>query len=204
MTDPKIFGIFPIPIYTTTLNRKFTKQEMNFVEENKKNTYKNEGNITSKDTYVLNNLSFKNLKEEINFVIKDYFNKIISPKNNLSCYITQSWLNYTEETQFHHIHHHPNSFISGVLYFNADINNDNIKFHNERDNFFEIEPFNYNPLNSPSWSIPVETGLIILFPSSTKHSVQIKKGNNLRISLAFNVFIKGELGSKDRLNHLVL
>jgi hypothetical protein len=49
---------------------------------------------------------------------------------------------------------------------------------------------------------PVKTGSILLFPSSTTHRVEIKKGLNTRISLAFNVFIKGTIGDKKSLTEL--
>ena len=44
-----------------------------------------------------------------------------------------------------------------------------------------------------------------MFPSSTTHQVQTKKGNNTRISLAFNTFYKGDLGgSRNGLSELIL
>ena len=47
-------------------------------------------------------------------------------------------------------------------------------------------------------------GSVLLFPSHLVHGVDGKKGKNLRISLAFNVFFKGCIGSKDDLTELVL
>jgi hypothetical protein len=44
-------------------------------------------------------------------------------------YITQSWANYTKKNQYHHTHEHPNSFISGVLYINANEAHDKITMH---------------------------------------------------------------------------
>ena len=35
MTKPIINNIFPTPIYTTKMDRGFTKQELNFVKEQK-------------------------------------------------------------------------------------------------------------------------------------------------------------------------
>ena len=66
----------------------------------------------------------------------------------------------------------------------------------------EIKNFNF--FNSESWWLPVKTGQIMLFPSSLSHSVSIKKGTNTRVSLAFNVFIKGGVGSLNNLTRLVL
>ena len=48
----------------------------------------------------------------------------------------------------------------------------------------------FNIWNSDSWWIPVETGELFMFPSSLTHQVVTKKGNNTRISLAFNTFYK--------------
>ena len=112
----------------SNMDRPFTKQELKFTEEQKKHCVKNEGNINTKDNYILNRKEFKSIKQFIDKSCQDYLDKIICPKEKLKLYVTQSWLNYTEENQFHHKHSHPNSIISGVLYFNS--NNDNIKFFN--------------------------------------------------------------------------
>ena len=44
-----------------------------------------------------------------------------------------------------------------------------------------------------------------MFPSSTTHQVETKSGSNTRISLAFNTFYSGTLGSsKNNLTELIL
>ena len=60
----------------------------------------------------------------------------------------------------------------------------------------------HNIWNSDTWWYPLETGELILFPSTTKHQVDIKKGNNIRVSLAFNTFYKGTLGTSTGLTEL--
>jgi len=144
------------------------------------------------------------LRKELNEIVKDYFNKIICPSNNIKPYITQSWLNYTETNQYHHIHNHYNSLVSGILYIKADKDNDRVQFHSNKYNMIEIGVEKLNEFNSGSWSIPVESRQVFLFPSSLDHSVEIKQGKNTRISLAFNVFIKGIIGSKNTLSELIL
>ena len=62
----------------------------------------------------------------------------------------------------------------------------------------------WNVYNSNLWWFPVETGQLILFPSSLTHSVETKKGNNTRISLAFNTFVKGTIGNNTELTEIVL
>ena len=206
MREPIINHIFPTPVYITEIDREFTKQELNFVKEQKKHCSKNAGNINTKDNYILNRKEFKNIKKFLNKHCKNYLDTVICPKNNLELYITQSWLNYTEADQYHHKHEHPNSVISGVLYFDSDIKNDKILFSKSTEQQIKpiIDNTKFNLSNSETWFFPVETGRLIMFPSSTIHSVEIKKGKNTRISLAFNTFYKGTIGSSVGLSELIL
>ena len=205
MTKSSINGIFPTPIYTSKLNRELTKKELSFIDKTKLDVFNNEGNTTSNDSYILNNKIFKDLKKELDLRVKDYFDKIICPDNNIKPYITQSWLNYTETNQYHHKHAHPNSLISGVFYINCDEKFDKIKFF-KRNNYetIKIEIKKWNLWNSENWWFPIKTGDIIMFPSSLTHMVETKQGSNTRISLAFNVFIKGKVGDNKKLTELYL
>jgi len=206
MKEPTIANLFPTPIYMTDMDRPFTKQELKFVEVQKNHTTKNEGNVSSIDNYILNRKELKNIKKIIDTACEDYLQRIICPKEkNLKLYVTQSWLNFTEANQYHHQHAHPNSVISGVLYFDCDKENDKIKFTSPK-GYQQIVPElkNYNIWNSYTWWFPLETGQLIMFPSSTIHQVDTKQGNNTRISLAFNTFYKGTIGSNSNLTELIL
>jgi len=202
--EATINGIFPTPIYISKLNRKLTPLELKFVDKNKKDFYKNVGNITSNNNYILNEKPFINIKKELDLIIQDYFDNVISPANNITPYITQSWLNYTKTNQYHHKHAHPNSLVSGVFYINCHEEHDKIKFFNDNYKTIKLEVKNWNMWNSESWWFSVKTGDVILFPSSLTHMVETKEGDNTRISLAFNVFIKGTVGNNKNLTELVL
>ena len=207
MTKPIIHSIFPTPVYITKMDRGFTKQELEFVKQQKKHCTNNEGNINTKDNYILNRKEFKNVKKFLDKHCKEYLDTVICPKNNIDLYITQSWLNYTEANQFHHKHEHPNSVVSGVFYFDSDIKNDKILFSHSK-GYQQISPETdkekFNLWNSNTWFFPVETGNLFMFPSSTTHQVETKQGNNTRISLAFNTFYKGSVGSNTKLTELIL
>jgi uncharacterized protein (TIGR02466 family) len=202
--EANIHSIFPTPIYLSNLNRELTSEELSFIDKTKLDTYNNEGNTTSNDNYILNQKPFKNLKEELDLRVKDYFDKIISPSNNITPYITQSWLNYTEKNQYHHKHQHPNSLVSGVFYVNCDEEHDKIKFFNQEYQTIKLDTQNFNLWNSESWWFEVKTGDIILFPSSLTHMVENKQGDNTRISLAFNTFVKGTVGDNKKLDELII
>jgi len=202
--EATINGIFPTPIYISKLDREITAKELSFIDKTKLDTYNNEGNTTSNNNYILNQKPFKNLKEELDLKVQDYFDKVISPSNNITPYITQSWLNYTETNQYHHKHIHPNSLVSGVFYINCQEEHDKIKFFNDNYKTIKLEIKDWNIWNSESWWFSVKTGDIILFPSSLTHMVETKEGDNTRISLAFNVFIKGTVGNNKNLTELHL
>ena len=202
--EANINGIFPTPIYISKLDRELTPLELKFIDKNKKDSHKNDGNITSNNNYILNEKPFTNIKKELDLKVKDYFDKVISPANNITPYITQSWLNYTETNQYHHKHAHPNSLVSGVFYINCHEEHDKIKFFNDVYKTIRLEIKDWNIWNSESWWFSVKTGDVILFPSSLTHMVETKQGDNTRISLAFNVFIKGTVGNNKNLTELHL
>jgi uncharacterized protein (TIGR02466 family) len=202
--EATINGIFPTPVYISKLDRKLTLKELSFIDKIKLDIHNNEGNKTSNDYYVLSNKSFKNLKEELDLRVQDYFDKVLSITNAVTPYITQSWLNYTETNQYHHKHEHPNSLVSGVFYVNCHEEFDKIKFFNHTYKAIKPEVKDWNLYNSESWWFTVKTGDVILFPSSLTHMVETKEGDNTRISLAFNVFIKGTVGNNKNLTELII
>ncbi len=202
--ESNINDIFPTPIYSSKLNRKLTNKELSFINKTKLNVLKNAGNTSSDDKYILNNKVFENLKKELDLRVQDYFYKVISPANNITPYITQSWLNYTETNQYHHKHAHANSLVSGVFYINCHEEHDKIKFFNDKYKTIKLEVKDWNSYNSETWWFLVKTGDIILFPSSLTHMVETKQGDNTRISLAFNIFVKGTLGINKNATELIL
>jgi uncharacterized protein (TIGR02466 family) len=204
MIISNINGIFPTPVYFSKLDRKLTEKEMSLVQEEKLNAFNNEGNLSSVNNYILNHELFSLLKEELDLKIKDYFNKVMCTTDAITPYITQSWLNYTETNQYHHKHEHPNSLVSGVFYINCHKKFDKIKFFKNQYKAIKPEVKEWNMWNSETWWFSVKTGDIILFPSSLTHMVENKEGTNTRISLAFNVFIKGTIGNNKQLTELIL
>ena len=200
-----INGIFPTPIYQSSNIKKITEVESDFVEEQKSKVYKNEGNTTTLDTYVLEQPVFKDLKNILEQNLELYLNNVISPmEENIKIYITQSWLNYTNFKQYHHAHSHNNSFVSGVFYLKADKNFDFISFKSPpRPSLLELDTY-INMFNGVEFDFPVDEAQLIIFPSYLLHHVKVKHDNNERISLSFNTFVKGNIGNHDALTQLKL
>ena len=200
----KIHSLFPQAVYFSTLERALTKEELKTVEEYKKKTKKNVGHKFTTDSYVLKHKTLKNLKEDLITKVKEYFNEVVCTNDSITPYITQSWLNYTEVGEFHHSHNHLNSYLSGVFYVNAKKEVDEIVFNKPNNRQLALTVTKPNAFNSMSCRFSVKTGDVILFPSTLEHEVLPKKGTDLRISLSFNVFVKGTLGCQASLTELVL
>jgi uncharacterized protein (TIGR02466 family) len=202
--EPEISGIFPTPVYVSHMDRPFTIEELRIFNTAEQKTVPNSGNVTSANNYILNDPGLENLRDTLTAHVAEYIKRIHAPKYPMVPYITQSWSNYTKENEFHHSHEHPNSFISGVLYINANEEFDKITF--QKKGYQQIKPVSseFNWYNSDSWFYTVKTGMIVLFPSSTTHMVENKGGDNKRISLAFNTFFKGTMGENGSLTELIL
>ena len=89
-----VVDLFPTPVCETYLEplSKSTLQKFFKYETKPDWEFKI---LQSKNTYILNEKPFKNLKKQINVFIQQYVDEILKPSGNLNFYITQSWLNYT-------------------------------------------------------------------------------------------------------------
>lgn len=203
MSEPIIHGLFPTPVVFSSIDREFTEQELEFFKKSGETTYKNEGNTTSLNRYIVNEPEMATIKAEIQTAIDYYMDNIIKAKPEVKAYITQSWMNFTSEKQWHHKHEHPNSFLSGVYYIDADKENDKITFFKNGYKQIKLQPSEWIWWNAESWWFEVESGKIVVFPSHLTHMVEQKAGKNVRCSLAFNTFLKGKIGVTEELTELL-
>jgi uncharacterized protein (TIGR02466 family) len=115
-------------------------------------------------------------------------------------------MNWTRPGEWHHKHNHSNSYLSGVFYVDADEANDKIVFINDRYSTIKIPAKETNHFNTETWDFTTRTGLLVIFPSYLQHMVEMKAQNQkkTRISLAFNMFVRGTLGANKSLTELKL
>ena len=111
--------------------------------------------------------------------------------------ITTSWVTKTEDSHSE-LHHHKNSFYSGVYYFDEySDNSGDLQFKNPLSSYsdFYLIPKEWNIMTSEAWSISPKKNLLVFFPSYLEHRIVNNKGK--RRSLAFNIVPIGEYGSGD-------
>ena len=158
----------------------------------------------SKDTFILDNPELKRIREFIQQKIDYFVSEILSCSDKLI--ITQSWLNKSGKGESHHHHHHPNSVISGVWYPSINPNLPPIHFDNAKINQIQMKVKDgcYNHFNSSYFTIPMNEGELILFPSTTYHRVASNNSDDERVSLSFNTWCKGNMGDIRSLTYLPL
>ena len=196
----QLHNLFPTPVgfFETDLIDETLLDFVNQLEQRA-----NQGNTTSTDSYVLNNPEFEAIKSFIDSSLNEYLEQTINPKEPIDLTITQSWINYSEPGQFHHKHAHPNSLVSGVLYLTSS-SEDKIYFYRGGYQQLKIPPLAWNMYNSESWWFEANSGKLVLFPSYLEHMVPQVAPPGPRISLSFNTFPLGLLGSEQELTQLDL
>lgn len=193
-----IYPFFPRAMGIYTLNRDFTKKELQFLSSQK--VEPNVGNKTSKNKRILERKELKSINDFIVKSVNDYVTNVFQPNTEVEPYVTQSWVSYTDKGQYHHRHHHRNAFISGVFYVNVVKGVDHILFIKNEYTMFFIEAKQQNDYNCEAYPIMVENGLLVLFPSYTDHMVPTVTHDQTRVSIAFNVFLRGSIGNEENLS----
>tara|TARA_Y100000816_G_C25926533_1_gene483141 strand:+ start:142 stop:798 length:657 start_codon:yes stop_codon:yes gene_type:complete len=202
----KLFNLFSIPMMSFHYG-EISEDEFNTFDRYLNNVVENKFNYTSKENYFLDK-ELPLLRRFFEKSINTYSKKVLGvDTQDLNYRITQSWINICSPNASHHQHTHPNSFISGVFYIKVNSGSDKITFINEFMQKKEIKiekGVEFNSFNASEWSHYVRKGELILFPSNLTHYVPPVEGESDRISLSFNVFPYGILGSEENLTHLRL
>jgi uncharacterized protein (TIGR02466 family) len=208
----EILSLFPTPVFTAIYTDGDLGETINFLDRCEMiDTGKaQEYGLHSKDTYILENKECKPLQD---FIMQSIliFGKEILMYDYDEYSFSQSWITHKLPGQYHTMHTHPNSLISGVFYYGEeDANIPAISFHKALGgiNVSYLSPqYQKDRRKSPyAWekfSINYSTGLLLLFPSYLFHSVPINESNKVRKSIAFNVLPKEKIGEENNLTELL-
>lgn len=143
---------------------------------------------------------FKPLAEKVLELSYRYANHM---KWDCELYISSMWYNVMNQYEDHRPHTHGNSLLSGVYYPSADPQHPPIEFFNNKRVVISPTTSEWNIFNSDSWQYPVVANSILIFPADLEHWVSVNKSPNPRLSISFNVMIKGEAGKKEDLTSVV-
>tara|TARA_R100000008_G_scaffold55854_2_gene34300 strand:+ start:1522 stop:2148 length:627 start_codon:yes stop_codon:yes gene_type:complete len=195
----ELIQLFPTPLLIIPYKESIDK-ELAFLKKISYRKQTQNNNFRSDDSYLLDREEMKNIKNFLGESVDKYTKNVLNTKQRLV--ITQCWANRNPKGAKHHEHVHPNSIVSGVMYFQIDKKSPPIQFARERQDGMKLNPIKYNHMNSESFLLGCQPRELILFPSSLKHSVPINEIEEDRISVSFNTFSVDVLGSEESLTHL--
>jgi uncharacterized protein (TIGR02466 family) len=195
MKDFNIHNLWPTPVYQSNILLK--DNWVKYCLGLKYNRMKSNNGDISKNKYVLDDMI--DLKNEIITHINLYTRKFLKIKKEIDFTFLNSWIIKHSPKDYANIHDHGNSILSGVYYLKVPKNSGDIQFFKNDTNYnictptIALEYNEYDNINCRYWTIKSTEGHIILFPSLLKHSVTANFSKDIRYSLSFNVFVKGNL-----------
>ena len=136
---------------------------------------------------------FKWFATDIGKAAFDVFDKLNYDIKDID--MTDMWGNILKPGETHPPHTHSNNFLSGVFYLNSDAKT-GIIFQDPRPAADVLVPRKKTKTNENSnlLSYTSNTNRLILFPSWLLHWVPTNESNRNRISISFNIQIKGQVG----------
>lgn len=188
----KILDLFPTKILGKVLDN-LSKDELDsykdFILDNCSINEESETKLKhTQNQQILNLPIFDNLKNNILEYSKAYLDNLELVYEDLQ--FACSWGNIVYQNGYSGVHHHNNSYLSGVFYFD---HSSPISFFNKNNHQgFKLAPKNEDN-NNESFTINPKPNLLLIFPSTLSHCI-LPSSNDMRISIAFNIIPKGKFG----------
>ena len=142
------------------------------------------------------NSLYNNLTKTIVQYTKNVFDSLYFEYDGFN--ITDMWSNVLKPGETHRPHTHSNNILSGVFYVEAE-QTSGIIFVDPRPQAGVIQPSVTKQVIENANKIKYDsvTNRMILFPSWLQHYVPVNETKTNRISIAFNVMLKGKVGSSN-------
>jgi uncharacterized protein (TIGR02466 family) len=206
MSEVKIVPLFSTPVYVNNVG-DFEQPDVKSLDfTDKTPSGESFRFLSSTDKSILHRPEYKHVHDIIMNEIDAYARRVYVVNKSIEFYVTNSWINIFRRGDQAGPHMHHNSLLSGVLYLKAVGDSGDIVFHRDVQSLIPFPPAldldmdSFNIYNCKSWGHKPKTNDICLFPSVVSHSVDPNYSNEERWSLAFNVFVKGDIGSDHKLS----
>jgi uncharacterized protein (TIGR02466 family) len=162
--------------------------------------------LTSVDKRVLHRPEFNGVHELVLREVESYTREVLAVNRSIEFYVTDSWINIYRRGEYAGPHTHNNSLISGVLYFQVNEQSGALVFQRDIHSLVPFPPALdldmdfFNVYNCKSWVHKPKANDICLFPSVVMHAADPNESDEERICLAFNVFVRGNIGALHKLS----
>ena len=192
----EIIPINPIPVGKYQTEYTYSHIELDTINsmEMQRNDDKN---FFSKNFNILDLPELQDIRATIESAIKKYQTETLGITKQ-TFVITDSWSAMSNPGGSQYVHNHPNSILSGVMYVHTSEDSalcfsTELQIFKKFNFWFDIDPTNI--YNTTNWKVPVKRGDIIIFPSWLDHYVDTHLGDQDRVVIAFNCFVKGKFGN---------
>jgi uncharacterized protein (TIGR02466 family) len=203
MTIKQIIPLFAKHLISGKLDVDHKNIELDLNEKFSTLEYYSEGDKFYKSSpYLHREDAYKELSNSIIHFVNTITNDVFCYES-LQPEITLMWATGTTKGSNIHRHYHPNSFFSGV-YYPQKIDYAPIRFYTPYRPALLPTKYANNMYNAYCIPYHPTQGDIIIFPSDLEHDTHENLEDDIRLSVAFNIFFKGEYGNEGQLSKLSL
>jgi uncharacterized protein (TIGR02466 family) len=200
----EVYPMFVEPYFRASIAGSITPQQIEYIKNLKMTN--NPENMISENLYIFQEPELKSIGDAVQEVLDIYAREVLCIPQKI--YVTQSWSLTCPPRSGMHGHSHSNSILSGSLYY-CDLPDPPASMIFTRHVTYqqiELQPdkARRNIYNSPINRITPRQNDVILFSSSLTHMVEPNMSNQPRHSIAFNTFVKGQLGDYRAVTELKL
>lgn len=200
----KVDPLFAEPLFRTDIGHAITAEQINFIKNLK--MVPNQTNLISENLYIFDEPQLAPIKKAIQDTLDIYAREVMGISQQL--YVTQSWSLINKPGHGMHGHSHSNSVISGSLYY-TDLPEPQSGMIFDRHRTYQQLQLNPSPdkrsiYNTHLNLIYPQKNEVLLFSSSLQHLVEANTSSQPRYSIAFNTFLRGEIGDHRNVSALKL
>ena len=198
-----VMPLFPRTTIVGKLDLDHEKMTKRIAKEfTREGNWHDEDPFNKTQPYLYKDPKYKKLSDEIlNFV--GYVCEDVFSYENANPEISLMWGTATPKGGSVHRHYHPNSILSGV-YYPQNIEYTEIRFYSPHRPTILPKIRYKNVYSSVSMEYKPQQGDVVLFPSDLDHDVPINTSDEVRYSVAFNIFFRGEMGHEETLSNVTL
>ena len=136
-----------------------------------------------------------------------YAREVICMKQDIKQ--TSSWFTVAKKGDWHKPHIHRHTLFSVCYYPKAYSGNlvltaPDSKNSFQKDYFLGLQYTEYNEWNCQTWTIPIESGDIVIFPGSTSHGASVNESDEERWMIGANYWVSGTLSFHDELDTITI
>ena len=185
--------IFPLPLFLDQAEGseyELIQKELTTVKSKLKFNDTGSHMILNDDPFRSHFLSQYKCSHTLNFInssIKSYINSLYG-KSNIKWKVIESWMTKTITGRSSREHSHNQVDISGVYYLDTNGKDGSLVMNNVHPHLLS------NALLSEIYDgdlqLPLENGIIMLWPGQLRHRTQVNETHHERISISFNVILE--------------